>query len=474
MTPASPTRGDGTRRRGARRSPAAAASLNLQHHPDAAGIDVGASELYVAVPADRDSQCVRCFSTFTSGLHALRDWLLQCRITSVALESTGNYWINVYLVLEEAGLEVCLANARHVKGVPGKKTDVCDAQWLQQLHAAGLLRKSFRPSLDVAAVRYLMRHRASLVADQSKLVQQMQKVLVEMNLFVHHVFSDLDGQSALRVIEAIVAGERDAGKLADLRDRRCRTPRAKILEALRGHYRDELIFVLGQCHQRHAGLSEQLAKTDELITELLTAVQTPARPQESKSAGEGCAKKTKRLGNASKRPWQIPIAEEAKRFYEVDLTQVPGVGAGLLATLMSEIGPREKLLESFPTPQRFASWMGLNPDNRISGGKVLAAKTRAVVNRVAAAFRLSAYALGRGRDRWSEYARRMKGRLGKAEGIVAVAHKLARVVHALIKGRCAYDEQTAFAETPAGQARRLKSLSRQASKLGLQLVPATA
>src|SRR4051812_5912280 len=196
----------------------ASAALNPLQHPDAAGVDVGAAELVAAVPPDRAPEPVRTFSSFTTGVHALRDWFLACQIKTVAIESTGNYWITLYSVLEEAGLEVCLVNARYAKGVPGKKTDVCDAQWLQQLHQAGLLRKSFRPSQEVRPLRYLMRHRQELVRDACRQLQRAQKVLIEMNLHLHHVFSDLDGQSAQRIVEAILRGERDPHRLAALRD----------------------------------------------------------------------------------------------------------------------------------------------------------------------------------------------------------------------------------------------------------------
>jgi transposase len=221
-------------------------AINRQHHPDAAGIDVGAEEFVAALPPGRSEQTVRTFATYTSGVEALRDWLLEHRIKTAALESTGNYWIMLYDKLTEAGIEVYLVNARHVKGVPGKKTDVCDSQWLQQLHAAGLLRKSFRPALEIVPLRYLMRHRSEMVEHAATQLHLMQKVLTEMNLKLHHVFSDIDGVSAQAIISAILAGERDAHALAKLRDRRCKSPLADILEALKGDCRPEYLFVLRQ------------------------------------------------------------------------------------------------------------------------------------------------------------------------------------------------------------------------------------
>ena len=245
---------------------AAHTPLDITHHPDAAGIDVGAEELVVAVPHGRgDAPFVRTFSAFTAGLHALRDWLVTCGIKTVAMESTGNYWLCACAILEDAGLEVCLVNARHVKGVPGKKTDVCDAAWLQQLHAAGLLRGSFRPHQEILPLRYLLRHRGDLVAQAGQQVQLMQKVLTEMNLHIHHVFSDVDGVSAQAIITAILAGQRDADTLAALRDRRARAPLDKIKAALLGDYRDEYLFVLRQVQTRWQQLGESILQCDAEI-----------------------------------------------------------------------------------------------------------------------------------------------------------------------------------------------------------------
>lgn len=234
------------RRKKSVRTPAGTPAINPQHHPDAAGIDVGAEECVVALPPGRCEQAVRTFATYTSGVEALRDWLLEHGIKTAALESTGNYWIMLYDKLTEAGIDVYLVNARHVKGVPGKKIDVCDSQRLQQLHAAGLLRKSFRPALEIVPLRYLMRHHSEMVEHAATQLHLMQKVLTEMNLKLHHVFSDIDGVSAQAIIRAILDGERDAHALARLRDRRCKSPLQDILEALRGDYRQEYLFVLRQ------------------------------------------------------------------------------------------------------------------------------------------------------------------------------------------------------------------------------------
>ena len=453
--------------------------INTTAHPDAGGLDIGAAEIVAAVPPDRDTQTVRTFSSFTGGVHELRDWLLSCGVKTVAMESTGNYWVTTFDVLERAGIEVFLVNARHVKGVPGKKTDVCDAQWLQQLHSAGLLKKSFRPAQDILPLRYLMRHRAGLVEELGRQVLLMQKVLTEMNLKIHHVFSDLDGVSAQAIITAILAGERDPATLAALRDRRCRSSEETVMAALRGDYREEYLFVLGQCQSQWRYHLQALAELDERIGVLIKGIapspdegadppgDTAQPAQPAQATGRPGLKKDKPLG---KNTLRMDVQAEAVRFYGVDLTTIDGVGSGLLSVLMSELGPREQILNAFSTPPQFCSWLGLNPANDISGGKVLKAKTRQVKNRLAAAFRLCALGLANAKGMMGQYSRRIKGRLGKAEGITATAHKLARVVYAMISSGRAYDENEAFRITPQNRKKQLNKLQKQAEALGFQIV----
>ena len=492
-----PMRKKSQRHRASRSSPAA---LNALVHPEAAAIDVGAKENVVAVPPGRAPEPVRTFSSFTAGVHATRDWLLACGIKTVALESTGNYWITLYTVLEEAGLEVCLVNARHIKGVPGrKKTDVCDAQWLQQLHQAGLLRRSFRPGKDITPLRYLMRHRGQMIAESSSLLLRMQKVLIEMNLQLHHVLSDLDGQSAQRILTAILAGERRTLVLAGLRDKRCRKPLSQVLAALQGDYREELLFVLQQSQDRRAQLARAIAECDVQIQKLCAAVPgepaptpapsattptatasaastatTAAPPSTSETAPAAAAPapaKTKR-SSPHKNAFHFPIQEEARRFYGVDLCTLDGVGPGTVATFMSEIGARRQLLEAFPSAGHFSSWLALCPDHRKTGGKIKGSKTRRVKNRVALALRMAAQAVTHSKGELGTYAMRLRGRLGKPEAITAVAHKLARVLYGMIASQTPYDEKIAFRVTPQRRARELSSLIKKAQKLGMQLVPA--
>jgi len=445
------------------------AAINPRHHPDAAGIDVGAEEFVAALPPDRSEQTVRTFATYTSGVEALRDWLIEHGIKTAALESTGNYWIMLYDKLTEAGIDVCLVNARHVKGVPGKKTDVCDSQWLQQLHAAGLLRKSFRPALEIVPLRYLMRHRAEMVEHAATQLHLMQKVLTEMNLKLHHVFSDIDGVSAQAIISAILAGERDAHALAKLRDRRCKSPLQDILEALNGDYRAEYLFVLRQAWESWQQVQKAIAACDEQLAALVGKVES--RVQTTVPAAP-----TKQQHRLAKNSPNMSIFQTGWRFYGVDLSDIPGVSAGLISTLVSEVGTRGQMLSAFCSAGAFASWLGLCPDNRVSGGKVLKARTRKVPSRLARAMRLAAFGLQRSDDPMGQMLRRFKGKLGKAEGTTATAHKLARVIYGVIKSQRRYDEKEAFKVSPQKLARRHRRLQEEAAKLGFALtqLPAAA
>jgi transposase len=317
-------------------------------HSNAGGIDMAAEEIVVAVPRDRAVKFVRTFGSFTRDLHEIRAWLQECGVTTVALESTGNYWVPLHQILEAAGLEVCLVNARAVKGIGGRKTDVADAQWLQPfgpelmaegpLHAAGLLRKSFRPVKDVATLRYLLRHRGNLGQSAAVELQHMQKTLNECNLQLHHVFSDLDGQRGQRLLEAILAGERDPHKLAALRDGRCRTPLAKVLKALEGDYREEYLFVLGQCLERWKQTQKTLTELDAKIQQAVAAIPL----EEPAPTAEPLPKR-----RFHKKSLAFDLFSEAYRFFGVDLAQIPGVASSTLSVLMSELGTGPQILAAF-------------------------------------------------------------------------------------------------------------------------------
>lgn len=450
-----------------RRSPAQPKLDPTMHclQPNAAGVDVGATQIYVAVPPDRDTRSVRCFATFTGDLHAAADWLQDCRIDSVAMESTGVYWIPFFQLLEARGFKVFLVNARHVKNVPGRKTDVEDCQWLQYLHTVGLLRASFRPEQDVCNVRSILRHRDSLVQMASVHIQHMQKALDQMNLQLHHVISDITGLTGTAIIDAILDGERDPFKLAGLRDGRIKATEQTIAKALVGDYRREHLFTLRQSLAAFRHYQQLVAGCDVEIQQYLrqfeSRVDTTALPLE----------KPKDLHKPRRNELRFDLRGELYRIFGVDLTQIPGINALTAHTLLAEVGPD---LSRFATPSAFASWLGLCPDNRISGGRVLSVKTRVVKNRVAMALRMASQSLHRSQSFLGDYYRRMRAKLGTPKAITAAAHKLARILFHLLSTRQAYDESIFAKHESQHRNRRELRLRNHARKLGFEIVPTAA
>lgn len=433
-------------------------------HLHAAGIDLGAREIYVAVPPDSGARNVRSFPTFTEDLHALRDWLQECGVTTVAMESTGVYWIPLFQILEAAGIEVCLVNARHCKNLPGRKTDVQDCQWLQHLHAVGLLRGSFRPTDQVCAVRAILRHRDALVRGAGRCVSHLHKALTQMNVQLQHVISDLTGVTGLAILNAILAGERDPQKLAALKDHRIKASRDVIAKSLRGDWRPEHLFTLKQTHALWQAHQTLIAECDQEIAALLhtfdakvDVVAAPLPPDKSSH------KKPQR--NAP----QFEARTECYRVLGVDLTAVPGFQTPTVLVLLCELGP--DFAAKFPTAKHFGSWLGLCPDNRITGGKIYSVRTRDVKSRVAEALRLAAQSLHRAENYFGELYRRWRARLGSPKAITAMAHKLARILWHLLKYKQAFNPEV-FAQAEGKMKRqKLARLQNLATTLNYRLVP---
>jgi transposase len=432
-------------------------------NPDVAGIDIGATEIYVAVPPERDDEPVRCFSSFTEDLHALADWLMACGVKSVAMESTGVYWIALFQILEARGFEVCLVNARHVKNVPGRKSDVADCQWLQYLHAVGLLRASFRPPQAVCAVRSILRHRDSLIQLGSTHVQHMQKALTQMNLQLHHVISDLTGKTGLAIVSAMLAGERDPNVLARLRDYRIKASEHTVAKALVGDYRAEHLFTLRQALQSYQHYQALIRECETEIEAQLKGFESAVDPADKPLAPRSAAAK-KSLGQA----WQFDLRTELYRVLGVDLTTVPALEVATIHTVFTEVG---RDLSAFPTHKHFSSWLGVCPDNRVSGGKVLSVRTRKVKSRAAAALRMAAQSLHHSTSALGAYYRRMRTKLGAPKAITAAAHKLARIIYHLLKTRQPYDESRFAQHEQRYQHNRTRRLQQQAAALGFTLVP---
>jgi len=433
-------------------------------NPNAAGVDVGATEIYIAVPVDRDPQAVRCFSTFTEDLHAAAKWLKTCKIETVAMESTGVYWIPFFQILEAQGFTVFLVNARHVKNVPGRKSDVSDCQWLQYLHSVGLLRGSFRPEQAVCTVRSILRHRDSLVQMASSHVQHMQKALDQMNLQLHHVISDITGLTGITILEAILAGERNPHTLAALRDGRVKATADTIAKSLVGDYRREHLFTLRQSLAAFRHYQELISACDREIAQHLEAFESKLDPR------EGSAPKSQDEQKPSDRELRFDLGSHLHGIFGVDLTRVPGINVLTTQTLLAEIGPD---LSCFACAPAFTSWLGLCPDNRVSGGKVLSVKTRKVKNRAATALRMAAQSLHRSQSYLGHFYRRMRAKLGAPKAITATAHKLARIIYHMVTTGQDYDETICVKNEIKNRQRLEARLRKHARELGFQLVAAS-
>ena len=432
-----------------------AASTPKTSNQDAAGIDLGATVHYVAVPAERDEQPVRHFGTLTGDLNELADWLSECRITTVAMEATGVYWIPLFQILEDRGLEVCLVNARHVKNVPGRKSDVQDCQWLQYLHSVGLLNASFRPPAAICAVRSLMRHRESLMRAACQHLLRVQKALDQMNVQLHHAVTDITGVTGLAILDAIVAGERDPKVLASHRDARCKKSEAQIAKALHGDWREEHLFTLRQSLEAWRFHQSQMAECDKRIAQQMDALE---------DCGDGPAPPSTKQGAKA---CDEPMRQELYEKFGVDLTAVEGVSIQTVLAFLGEVGAN---VEKFPSPEHFASWLGLCPDNRITGGRTHAAHTRKVNNRLATALRMAAQSLHRSKSGLGDWFRRLKSKLGTKAAVTAAAHKLARILWAMVKHRRPYDPKR-LGNPELARARKERYLRRQAEQLGFALTP---
>jgi len=422
--------------------------------PDAAGVDLGALVHYVAVPPDRDTEPVQSFGTQTADLHKLADWLVSCRIKTVAMEATGVYWVPLFQILEDRGLEVCLVNAQHAKNVPGRKTDVQDCQWLQYLHSVGLLNASFRPPADICAVRALVRHGESLVQSGCEHLLRVQKALDQMNVQVHHAVSDITGQTGLAILDAILQGERDPKKLAQLRDPRCKKSQAEIAAALHGDWRPEQLFTLRQSLAAWRYHQTLIAECDaELKKQLATlAAQTDRAAPPKAKPNQRCDE---------------TLRQHRFQKFGVDLTSADGMNTQTALVLLSEVGAD---VSKFATAEHFASWLCLCPDNRRSGGRQLSVATRSGANRLATALRLAARSLHRSPTPLGDWYRRLKAKLGSGGAITATAHKLARILWAMIKHRQPFDPAR-LGNPELRRHRKENALRRAAKQLGYFLQP---
>ena len=427
-------------------------------YPTAAGIDIGAASHYVAVPPDRDGEPVREFPCFTGDLEQLAYWLAACGVGTVAMESTGVYWIPLYDLLESRGFVVYLVNARHVKGVPGRKSDVLDCQWLQPLMTFGLLQRAFRPEGDFRALRTVARQREMLLRYQSSHVQHMQKALIQMNLQLTEVISDVVGETGQKIILAIVAGERDGATLAKLRNARIKASEEEIAKALQGAWREEHLFALKQALALYDAYAGQLAECDHQLETMLADL----------ARHDGDPGPSKRRGGKSKNAPKCDLRTHLFHRCGVDLTRIDGIDATTAFKVLAEVGGD---LSKFKSAQHFASWLGLCPGTKITGGKVLSGATQRTTNRAAQALRLAAANLWRSQSALGAYYRRLGARMDKPRAITACAHKLARLIYALLtKGEEYVDQGQAYYEERYRE-RVVRNLTKKAQQLGFELVP---
>lgn len=430
-------------------------------HPHAAGIDCGSAEHFVAVPPDRDPTPVRSFPTCTGDLHRLADWLTACRVTHVAMEATGVYWIPIFEMLEARGFTVILVNAHHVKNLPGRKSDVSDCEWLRDLHILGLLRGSFRPADGIVALRGYLRHRATLIDSTGALVQRMQKALVQMNVQLPLVVSDITGVTGLRILRDIVAGQRDPHQLAQHRDYRCRASVSEIVAALTGNYRPEHVFVLQQNLELFDADQQQLAACDTAIEAHLAHLTATVAPPPTPLPPP--RRRHQPHENAPRFELRTPLHQ----LTGADLSQIDGLGPYNALRLLSEIGTD---MSRWPTEKHFTSWLTLAPHNKISGGRLLSSRTPPSANRAAAILRLAATTLGRTQTALGAFYRRVAFRIGAPKAVTATARKLAILVYRTLKDHLVYADPGADTYDARHRTHVVRRLRQRATTLGFGLI----
>jgi transposase len=435
-------------------------------HPDAAGIDIGNESHYVAVPPTRESEPVRRFGCTTAELKLMADWLKQCRIRTVAMQSTGVYWIAVFDILEEAGFEVYLVNARETKNLPGRKSDVQESQWLMKLHTYGLLRNSFRPSQEIRTIRTYWRQRNDLVRSAARHIQRMQKAMTQMNIQLANVLSEVSGVTGQAIIKAILAGERDPQKLARFRDWRVKASQEEIARSLEGNWQEDLLFVLKQEQDNYDFCQKQMAECDQQLQQYLQQRQDRSvginlREEKRK------ARLKKQRGNAP----QFDLRAELFRMTGTDLTQIDGIDIMTAMTILSEAGSD---MSKWKTEHHFVSWLRLCPDNKISADKVIGKGRLPTKNRITSALRMAASTLRLSNTYLGAQFRRLRTRLGPPIATKAMAAKLARLVYRMLRyGMQFVDKGTEFYEAQHRK-QQVNYLKWKAANLGLQIIEVPA
>jgi len=436
-----------------------------QVNPEAAGVDIGAEEIVVCVAGDESTQIVKVFGNYTVDLQNIGSWLQEHHVQTVAMESTGVYWIPLFEELERQGFACLLISSRSLRRVSGRKSDIQDAQWIQTLHSYGLLESSFRPQGELVALRTLLRHRSQLLEHRSPHIQHMQKALLQMNVQLSQALSDVTGETGLAIIRAIVSGERDPLKLAGLRDRNCKKSVEEIGKALTGTWREEHLFVLKQALELYDFYTKQVEVCDAEIDRRYALTRPEWAVGELKPLPP--KKRSSHSKNAPQK--QAEIRQHLKRISGVDLSVVDGFGVSLAQTVIMEVGTD---MTKFPSEKHFCSWLGLAPKHEISGAKVLRNRTLKTKNRAGQAFRMAAQSVKRADCVFGSLYRRLKSRLDKAQATVATAHAIARVVYRMLKYKVEYEKIDVEEYEQKYKDQQIKYMKKKAEKFGFQLVPA--
>jgi transposase len=420
-------------------------------NPNAAGIDISSKEHYVAVPEGRSDVDVRCFQSFTRDLHELANWLKECGVETIAMESTGVYWYHLYTVLLDCGFEVYLVNAYHVKNVPGRKSDVSDARWLQQLHSFGLLNGCFQPDNQTRSLRNYVRQRKQIITQMSREVLRMQKALEQMNIKLNNVIRDIQGKTGMAIISSILEGERNPQVLAQHRDPRIKASKEKLIKSLEGNWREEQLFNLKQGYDHYFFLQGQLIECDKECERLVKDMSDDDIPHKEIESGM----KTKNSPDFN-------VSQHLYNALGVDVTQIYGMKSITALAVFSETGPGLK--EKFPTEKQFLSWLNVVPDNKITGGKVIYSRVKRKKNKAGLAFRDAANSLWKAKNPLGEYLRRKKAISGGRQAIVATARKIASIYYKMVTEVIEFDPQVLEFKTQEYLKKKLRRLEKNIEK----------
>jgi transposase len=434
-------------------------------NPNAAGVDIGAVEIVACLARDESTQLVKAFGNYTVDLQGIGKWLKEYKVKTVAMESTGVYWIPLFEELERQGFECLLISSRSLRRVSGRKSDITDAQWIQTLHSYGLLESSFRPQADLVALRTLLRHRSQLLEHRSPHIQHMQKALLQMNVQLSQAVTDVTGVTGQTIIRAILAGERDPQELASLREPGCKKSEEEIGKALTGSWREEHLFILKQSVAVYDFYTQQIVACNEEIERMYGMIRPDWERGEVKPLSL-----RKRNSHSKNAPQNTEdIRKHLKRISGVDLSVVDGFGASLAQTVIMEVGTD---MNKFPDEKHFCSWLGLAPKHEISGGKVLKNKTLKTKNRAGQALRMAAQSVKQAECVFGVLYRRLRARLGPAQATVATAHAIARVVYRMLKYKVEYEPLNVNEYQKQYEEQQIKYMKKKAAKFGFQLVPA--